>query len=231
MYYMFAEAVAGMGEACAVLETPVTGGNVSFYNEDPERAVYPTPTIGMIEIIEDISHITTQGFKDEGDIVLMAGETRAEIGGSEYLKAIHGQVTGDAPSLDLHFERKLQRFILESIKSGLVRSAHDISEGGLVIALAECCFADRERPLGAEIKLISGLRPDFACFGESQSRVILTCKPAHQKQLAELASSHGIPLAEIGLVAGDRLKIDEIIDLPVERLADLYYESVGEAMA
>ena len=159
MYYMFAEAVAGMGEACRVLETPVTGGNVSFYNEDPERAVYPTPTIGMLGIIDDIAHITTSNFKIRWrSNRVWSGTTKNELGGSEYVKEIHGLVTGNAPSIDLDFEKRLQRFILEAIKNDLVKSAHDISEGGLAVALAECCFGDREHLLGAKVNFKLDLR-------------------------------------------------------------------------
>lgn len=231
MYYMFAEAVAGMGEACKVLETPVTGGNVSFYNEDPERAVYPTPTIGMLGIIESVDHITTQNFKAEGDIIMLAGKTKAELGGSEYLKAVHGLATGDAPSLDLEFERGLQQFILAAIKQGLVKSAHDTAEGGLAVALAECCFGDRENQIGARVNLADDLRKDVLYFGESQSRVILSVEPAKRPELEKLARAYNIPLAKIGLVAGDALIINEDINLPVAEMADLFYESVGQAMA
>ncbi|MCK4856388.1 MAG: phosphoribosylformylglycinamidine synthase subunit PurL [candidate division Zixibacteria bacterium] len=231
MYYLFAEAVAGMGEACRVLETPVTGGNVSFYNEDPDHAVYPTPTIGMLGIIDDVDHITTQHFKDEGDIILLAGNSTDELGGSEYLKEIHGLVTGDAPAIDLAFERYLQTFILESIGKGLVKSAHDISEGGLMVALAECCITDRENLIGARLNLESNVRRDALYFGESQSRVILSTDPRNKKTIVELARAQDTPLTVIGLVVGKRLLINEDINIPVSELADLYFESVGKAMA
>lgn len=231
MYYLFAEAVAGMGEACKVLETPVTGGNVSFYNEDPERAVYPTPTIGMLGIIDDVDHITTQNFKQEGDIILLAGESRDELGGSEYLKTIHGMLTGDAPALDMDFELRLQRFVLAAIRQGLVRSAHDTAEGGIAIALAECCFGDREHQIGARINLQGDVRKDALYFGESQSRVIFSIEPAKKAELTKLATEHNIPLTVIGLVAGNALIINEDINLPVAQMADLFYESVGQAMA
>jgi phosphoribosylformylglycinamidine synthase len=230
MYYMFAEAVAGMGEACRVLETPVTGGNVSFYNEDPERAVYPTPTIGMLGIIDDIAHVTTSNFKSAGDLIALAGTTKNELGGSEYVKEIHGLVTGDAPTLDLDFEKRMQRFVLEAIKGGLVKSAHDISEGGLAVALAECCFEDREHLIGAKVEFKLNMRLDALYFGESQSRVILSINPASRGSLTQLAASMNIPMAIIGEVTGDRLQINGDIDAPVAQLSDGFYESIGKAM-
>jgi len=230
MYYMFAESVAGMGEACRVLETPVTGGNVSFYNEDPERAVYPTPTIGMLGIIDNVEHVTTGNFKKQGDLIALAGTTKDELGGSEYIKEIHGLVTGNAPSIDLAFEKRLQQFILDAITKGIIKSAHDISEGGLAVALAECCFGDREHLIGAKINIPSDLRKDALYFGESQSRVILSINPTNRAALSQLAASLNIPLAFIGEVTGDRLQINSDIDLPVADLSDGFYESVGRAM-
>ncbi|UCD62678.1 MAG: phosphoribosylformylglycinamidine synthase subunit PurL, partial [Candidatus Zixiibacteriota bacterium] len=149
IFFGFAEAVAGMGEACRALGTPVTGGNVSFYNEDPERAVFPSPVIGMIGLIEDVAHITTQWFKDEGDVIFLLGENKEHLGASEYLHTIYRQTRGGVPELDLDFERDLQKALLEAIKAGLVRSAHDCSEGGLAVALAEGCVSNRENQLGA----------------------------------------------------------------------------------
>jgi phosphoribosylformylglycinamidine synthase subunit PurL len=230
MYYMFSEAVAGMGEACRILETPVTGGNVSFYNEDPERAVYPTPTIGMLGIIDDIAHITGSNFKSVGDVIALVGTTKNELGGSEYVKEIHGLVTGNAPSIDLDFEKRLQRFILEAIKNDLVKSAHDISEGGLAVALAECCFGDREHLIGAKVSFQLDLRADALYFGESQSRVILSIAPASKGSLTQLAASMNVPLSFIGEVAGDRLQIKGDIDVPVVQLSEGFYESIGKAM-
>lgn len=231
MYYMFAEAVAGMGEACRVLETPVTGGNVSFYNEDPDRAVYPTPTIGMLGVVDDLAHITTSCFKRKGDLILLAGVTRNELGGSEYIRMVHGLITGDAPSLDLEFEKRLQAFILEAIRNRLVKSAHDISEGGLATCLAECCISDREHLIGAKVELRSNVRANALYFGESQSRIILSIDPMNKDNIAQFAVSMEIPLAAIGKVGGDHLIINQDVDLPVAILAQSYYESISKAMA
>ncbi len=231
MYYQFAEAVKGMGEACRVFETPVTGGNVSFYNEDPKRAVYPTPTIGMLGIIEDIDHITQSHFQQAGDKILLAGETRVELGGSEYIKVMHGLVEGDAPAIDLEFEKKLHRFILAAIQQDLVRSAHDLSDGGLAVALAEACIFDREKPLGATTSLPVTLRKDALYFGESQSRVLLSAAPEHEGKLKQLASSMQIPLQAIGEVGGRELKVNDDIHVDLVSLDDRYFNSIGRIMS
>ncbi len=231
MYYLFAECVAGMGEACRAFDTPVTGGNVSFYNEDPERAVYPTPTIGMLGIIDDLAHITTNNFKRAGDLIFLAGTTKDELGGSEYLKVMHDLVTGEVPALDLEFEKRLQSFILEAIRHDLIRSAHDCSEGGLAVALAESCVGDRENPIGAMIKFKLDLRADALYFGESQSRVVLSCAPDRKGSLVQLAAAMNIPLAEIGTVGGPSLKLNADIDVDLNTIDDLYYETIGRIMA
>jgi len=140
-------------------------------------------------------------------------------------------VTGDAPSLDMDFELRLQRFVLAAIRQGIVRSAHDTAEGGIAIALAECCFGDREHQIGARINLQGDVRKDALYFGESQSRVIFSVAPTNKPELTKLATEHNIPLTVIGLVAGNALIINEDINLPVAEMADLFYESVGQAMA
>ncbi|RKY48115.1 MAG: phosphoribosylformylglycinamidine synthase subunit PurL, partial [Candidatus Neomarinimicrobiota bacterium] len=146
IYYQFKNAVHGMGDACRVFDTPVTGGNVSFYNESPDGPIYPTVVVGMLGLIKDISHITTPWFKNEGDFIILIGNIKGELGGSEYLKVIHGLVKGDAPSIDLEFERRIHDAVLEAIRKGIVNSAIDISDGGLAIALAEACIKNPSGP-------------------------------------------------------------------------------------
>jgi len=232
MYYMFKEAVTGMGEACSVLETPVTGGNVSFYNESPGRAVYPTPTIGMIGIIEDLKHVTTPWFKDDGDLIFLIGANKPEIGGSEYLKVIHELVKGDAPDIDLNYERNVQEFTLEAIRRGLLRSAHDVSDGGLAVALAECCFqGKRGHLIGAQINLADSMRPDFLLFGESQSRIIVTASAAHAEAFRLMTFDSSIEIVEVGSVGGTRLRINEWVDLPVDELEEIYRGSLQKIMS
>ena len=153
VFFQFREAVAGMGEACEALGTPVTGGNVSLYNESPTGAVYPTPVIGMVGLIDDLDHVTPSTFRQVGDAIVLLGEPTAELGASEYLSRIHGVTAGAPPHCDLQAERKLIDALLAAIRSGVVTSAHDCSEGGLAVALAECAMANREQPLSATVDL------------------------------------------------------------------------------
>jgi phosphoribosylformylglycinamidine (FGAM) synthase-like enzyme len=253
VYWTFAECVTGMGEACRTFDTPVTGGNVSFYNEDPQRIVYPTPVVGMVGLIEDVKQITTQWFKNEGDVIVLLGETKEELGASEYLKVIHNLVKGDAPKLNLEEEKKIQDACLEMIQKGLIKSAHDCSEGGLAVALAECCISSPNR-LGADIKLVgnpalrsepsgsktkgaeSNIRTDALLFGESQSRIVVTTEKKDLPILKKITSQHKIPFSEIGTVGGERLKISNVsgekalVDLRVGELADLYDHAIERIM-
>ncbi len=230
VYYAFAETIAGMGEACTVFGTPVTGGNVSFYNEDPTRAVFPTPTIGMIGLVNHLRDITTLSFRDEGDVILLLGVNREELGASEYLHSIHNETRGPVPLLDLAFEKKLQDSALAAIRRQLIKSAHDVSDGGLAIALAECCIGDRERQIGATIRLDDSLRADCLLFGESQSRIIVTCERNDLATLFEHFSLTKIPAKEIGRVGGERLKINSLIDQPLSVLSEAFYNAMPRFM-
>ncbi|MCB0290204.1 MAG: phosphoribosylformylglycinamidine synthase subunit PurL [Calditrichaeota bacterium] len=232
MFYLFREAVAGMGDACRAFGTPVTGGNVSFYNESPDSAVYPTPTIGMVGLIEDIDHITPASFRNAGDLVYLIGETRAEIGGSEFLKECYGQISGDCPSLDLAQAQHTNHTVLQAIRRGLVRSCHDVADGGLAVALAECCIIDRERPLGIRAEVEFGdMHPEWFLFSESQSRFIISIDPAHKAAFEASMSEAGLPLAQLGTVGGDRFKINARIDLPLNQLSGIYYQTIENIMA
>jgi phosphoribosylformylglycinamidine synthase II len=231
-YWQFQEAVGGMSDACVVLETPVTGGNVSFYNESPTAAVYPTPTIGMIGIVEDLKHITTSWFKNEGDVIFLFGKNMAEIGGSEYLKIIHGLVKGDIPGLDLPYEKAIQETVYEAIVRGLIHSAHDVSDGGLAVALAECCFhGGKNRCIGADIELTDALRPDFLLFGESQSRIVISASKENTEALRDLARSKNVAIAQIGTVGGKHLRINRWIDAVVTDLEMAYREAIKDLMS
>ncbi len=231
-YWQFKEAVGGMSDACVVLETPVTGGNVSFYNESPTAAVYPTPTIGMLGIVEDLKHITTSWFKNEGDVIFLLGRNLAEIGGSEYLKTMHGQVKGDIPDLDLQYEKAVQETAYEAIVHGLVHSAHDVSDGGLAVALAESCFqGKRNHVIGAEIILKDPLRTDFLLFGETQSRIIISAAKENAEVIENLARSRNIDIAQIGTVGGKNLKINTWIDLNAAELEHLYRSAIKHIMS
>jgi phosphoribosylformylglycinamidine synthase len=205
--WQFAEAVRGMGEACRAFGTPVTGGNVSLYNETLGTAILPTPIIGMVGLLEDIRHATTQWFKAAGDVVLLLGETRDELGGSEYLKVIHGLETGRPPRLDLDRERAVQATCLAAIRADLIRSAHDCADGGLAVALAECCATGPESPLGARVTIGGDLRPDARLFAESASRIILSVRPGDAARVAQIAGERGVPCQRLGEVGGDVLTI------------------------
>jgi phosphoribosylformylglycinamidine synthase II len=234
VYHQLSEAIRGIGEACRALETPVTGGNVSLYNENPRGAIYPTPTIGMVGLVEDLDHVTTSGFSEPGDAIVLLGTNTAEIGGSEYLKAVHGLVAGDAPALELERERALQRALLAAIRAGLVRSAHDCSEGGLAVALVESAIT-AGRDLGLTVELDDEIPASALLFGEAQSRVVASCEPAKLAALLESMSSAGVPAREIGRVgeAGGRVRIatrDAAIDAPAAELASLYFDAIPRRM-
>ncbi|KAF0134417.1 MAG: phosphoribosylformylglycinamidine synthase [Candidatus Saganbacteria bacterium] len=218
-FYYFKNCVEGIISACKSFQTAVVSGNVSFYNESPKGAINPTPTIGMIGILEDISHRITSYFKDEGDAVFLLGETFEEIGGSEYLKVIHGAVKGLPPKVDLEKEKRLHAMMLEAIKSGIIKSAHDCSEGGLGTTIAECCIINQDKMIGVEININSILRPDILLFSESQSRIIISCGQKDIQNIISLAKKHNIPVNEIGRVGGSRLAIKGLIDLSVDDLS------------
>ena len=234
VYFQLREAIAGIGEACRVLGTPVTGGNVSLYNESPIGAVYPTPVIGMVGLIESVDDITRAYFRRAGDAIVLLGEPTDEIGGSEYLSRIHGVVAGAPPRCDLERERALIDAIIEAIRARLVHSAHDCSEGGLAVALAECAIGDREAMFGATVDLRAWptLEPRATLFGEAQGRIVAsTPDPA---RVVAIAERHGVPAREIGRVTeAPHLRINagaRVIDAPLDRLARLYYDSIPMIM-
>ncbi len=230
VYWQFASAIKGMGDACRYFDTPVTGGNVSFYNESPLSAVYPTPTIGMVGLIEDLKDITTSFFKERDDLIYVLGEDFEETGGSEYLKVVHGIVKGDSPKIDLAAEKKLQDIVLELIRKRIIKSAHDISEGGIIAAVAECCIMDTENLIGAEINIPVKTRNDFSYFSESQSRIIVSIsadsKEAFEKYLIETEQYYIF----LGKTGGSLLKINKNMEIDVNKLADVYYNTISRIM-
>lgn len=205
VFWQFEQACEGMSEACVALDSPVIGGNVSFYNERSGDAIYPTPTVGMVGLITDVDHITTQNFKHEGDAIILLGETFAELGGSEYQKLATGAISGRPPQIDLAKEAAVQKATLAAIRQGLVKSAHDLSEGGLGVALAESCFGEG---FGAKVSLESELRPGVLLFSESQSRILLSTSEGKAQALLALAAQHGVPAKQIGTTGGDKLVIN-----------------------
>jgi phosphoribosylformylglycinamidine synthase len=211
--WQFVEAVEGLADACRRLDIPITGGNVSLYNETDGNAIYPTPVIGVVGLIEDAGRVLTRRFAAEGDVVILLGESRDELGASEYLKTVHGLVRGDVPVLDLARERALQALVADLAAAGLARSAHDCADGGIAVTLAECCFD--ANGLGCEIGLRSSSSStvpqpfaiDAAVFGESASRIVLSVAPQHESDVLSRASAAGVPAARIGRTGGTRLTI------------------------
>ena len=228
-FWQFKNCVEGIAGACRAFNIAVVSGNVSFYNESPQSAINPTPTIGMIGIINDINKTCSQNFKQEGDIVILLGYCREELGASEYLKEIHNLIRGDTPQLDLRLEQAVQKTVLEAIEKGEVNSAHDCSEGGLAVALAECCISSKCNMIGANINNLNyEMRADALLFGESQSRIILSCNKDSVEKIRKIALEFKAPFCVIGKTGGKVLRIlndiEELIYLPLE---DLYKEWSG----
>jgi phosphoribosylformylglycinamidine synthase subunit PurL len=232
VYWQFSEAIRGMGDACRAFDTPVTGGNVSFYNESPNASVYPTPVIGMLGVLDDVTHATPSGFRRSGDAVILLGENRGWLGGSEYLATIHGVVAGEPPPLDLEREMALHRAVLECIRGGLVSSAHDCSDGGLAVALAECTVGVGGKACGATVRIaLDGLREDGLLFGEDQSRVILSANETAVRDIFKVAAKHGVPATRIGTTGGDVLDINGgRVRVGVKELGSLYGEAIETRM-
>jgi phosphoribosylformylglycinamidine synthase subunit PurL len=212
--WSFSEVVDGMDEACSALATPVVSGNVSFYNETEGRGILPTPVIGMVGLIEDVRRTIQPGFKGEGDFIALLGTTHDDLSMSEYAVSVAGVTTteiaaaGKVPALDLELEKAVQSACLEAAEAGLLTSAHDCSDGGLAVALAESSFSSLGREaIGARIELESTLSPTTLLFSESPSRIIVTFGPAIADQVRQIAERHNAPFAVIGQVGGDKLTI------------------------
>src|SRR5688572_7556672 len=235
VYYQMREAVLGMGEACTAFETPVTGGNVSLYNESPTGAIYPTPTVGMIGVLDDVSKHIRSCFNAPFDAIVLLGANTNELGGSEYLKVVHGKVAGDAPGIDLKAERALQELLIELADERLAHSAHDCAEGGLAVCIAESCIADAERLLGATVTLPDALPPAALLFGEAQGRIVISCAPANVPRVLKLAERHSVPATQIGNVGGvnGRFVLEGAgakVDVSVEDLSDIWRTAIPRLM-
>jgi len=219
--WQFQQAIAGIRDACLALAVPVVSGNVSFYNDTEGRSIPPTPTIAMVGVVEDVAHCVHQGFRRTGDVIVLVGRNREELGGSEYLATVHGIVRGAPPWIDLGFEKRVQALVATAVDEGWVRSAHDVGEGGLAVALAECSLASPER-LGARVDLEQGMRADVLLFGESQSRILLTVDRQGWPRLRDRAQREGVPVETIGEVGGDHLEIGDWIDVAVADLGEVW---------
>jgi phosphoribosylformylglycinamidine synthase II len=253
-FWQLREAVEGIAETCLAFGTPVVGGNVSLYNESPTGVVDPTPTVAMVGLIDDEGHITTQWFKNEGDSIILVGSVAGtgttcpeyNLGASRFLKVCFGKKVGPVPKLDLETEVAVQNAVRDLIRLGLVRNAHDCSEGGLAVALAECCF-NPDRFLGAEIDLenCSGSRDgctgDTAVstsaatvlFNEAQSRIVISCAPKNAEPILSELKSKNIPHAQIGAVIANDLRISingENLNWPITELHDLWWNAIRRAV-
>jgi phosphoribosylformylglycinamidine synthase subunit PurL len=228
--WQFARVIQGMRDACIALKVPVVSGNVSFYNETDGIPIYPTPTIGMVGLLPKVDRVITSWFKTAGDIVVLLGRTREELGGSEYLKYIHNLVRGTPPWIDLRLEQAIQNCCIEAIEKGILRSAHDISDGGLAVALAECCIGGPDKPLGVRAEMREMIRGDALLFSESQSRILVSMQEKDLSQLQEIATGHGVPLQVIGAVGGSRFSIQPILQLSLDELQSIWSSALGNRL-
>ncbi len=231
IYYQFREAVLGMSEACKLFETPVTGGNVSFYNETSNTPIYPTPVIGMVGIIDDTKYLTRPSFQQSGDVILLLGNNTDELGGSEYVYVSQGLVAGEPPTVDLLAERQLQHSVLSLINQSLLQSAHDLSEGGLACALAESAFGNETDPFGVDIVLQDRLDPIPLFFGEAQGRILVSCKKHSSNQVLQTAKDHGVPCHLIGEVvpASNGFRIagrTGSMELDIETMSNRFFNAI-----
>src|ERR1700736_3210232 len=221
-FWQLREAVEGIAEACRAFGTPVTGGNVSLYNESPAGVIDPTPTIGMVGLIDKEEHITTQWFKNEGDEIILVGEIGDELGGSRFLKVCHGKKIGPPPNVDLAHEIKIQSAVRDLIRAGVVKSAHDCSEGGLAVAIAECCFNPKQR-FGAEIRISAAeTEAVTTLFNESQSRIVISVAPENLEKTMSILKKAGVSFQRLGKVGGDQLGIQVADQKFAWLIADLY---------
>jgi len=215
IYWQFKNSVEGLTKACKELETPVIGGNVSFYNESPKGAIYPTPIVGMVGLLDSIEERVTMHFKDEGDLIYLLGRNKEELGASEYLALKEDKIDGYVPEIDLKLEKRVQRLVREAVKEGIIKSAHDCSEGGLAVALAESCF---ENELGIDVDLKDNISDKALLFGESQSRIVVSIDPADSELLNEIADNNSIPLKQIGQTKRSIFKFNDLIQLNVKEM-------------
>ena len=229
--WQFEQAVQGMGDACLYFNIPVVSGNVSLYNETKGEAIFPTPIVAVVGLIEDQTKIMTQGFKKPGHCIGLIGFTMEELGGSEYLKVLFDKTKGKPPVLDRKNEKQVQEFCLELIQKGLIQSAHDCSEGGLAIAVAESCFAAPEEALGAKLELESTLRGDTLLFGESQSRIVISFPEELTEQIENLALSYHVDFSLIGVTGGSQFTVSingqEYIKQEIESIKNIWKTSLG----
>ena len=235
IYYQLREAVLGMREACSAFETPVTGGNVSLFNETDGKAIYPTPVIGMVGVIDDISKIIRHAFNSAGDDIVLLGTNSGELGGSEYLYVTYKPVAGHPPSVDLEAERLLQQAVLKMNHEEVLNSAHDCSEGGLAAAIAECALGNGETPLGVSAEVDEDLAPIVSLFGESHGRIIASTSPENTERVLAIAALYDVPAKRIGTVtemaSGFSIKVRSgSVQARMTDVAEAYFDSIPNIM-
>lgn len=242
-FWQFKRAVEGMAEVCEHFHAPVVSGNVSFYNETPEMAIYPTPVVGMVGLIDDVEKRCTSGFKNEGNVIVLISGTRVDsdedepvceeesLGGSEYLKVVHGLAVGRPPLLDLCKEKRVQEAVLAAIEKGLLSSAHDCSDGGLAITLAESCILGN---VGASVSILANCAPAAALFSEGQSRIVVSLPVEKLGALREIVDEHKVESTVLGKVGGDSLRITindvPVVGLKVSGMEYAWRTSIGRRM-
>jgi phosphoribosylformylglycinamidine synthase subunit PurL len=227
--WAFGETVRGIGDACRALNTPVTGGNVSFYNESGDSAVYPTPVVGAVGVLDDYRLVVRQGFPSDGLVIYLLGTTLPELGGSEFAEAVLGKVTGRPPRLDLDSEGRLHRLLNECARQDILASAHDLSDGGLAVALAESSIAG-----GAGFTVSvpdEGLDPHIALFSESASRVLVTARPGREADLEQVASVNQVPVTRLGLTGGSRLDFADLLEIALSDAVVVFEGAIPRLMS
>ncbi|HRH66573.1 MAG TPA: AIR synthase-related protein, partial [Bacteroidia bacterium] len=223
------QAIKGMGKACRKFQTPVTGGNVSFYNQSSDEGpVFPTPTIGMLGVMENKKHRMTLNFKTEGDSIFLIGESVNDISSSEYLYSFHGVRQSPAPHFDLDTEYKVQQVVKTLIRKGLIESAHDVSDGGLFICLAESAMPEN---LGFAIETDFDCRADAFLFGEAQSRIVVSVNPDKLDDFVDALASYDVEFSNLGTVTGGEILIDEQSFGTIEQAKELYNSSLEKLFA
>lgn len=228
IFWQFEKSVEGLADAARALETPVVGGNVSFYNESFGEAIYPTPVIGMLGVLEDFEFRLEAAFQGPGDIIFLIGETKDELGGSEYLKVVHNEVSGTPPALDLAKEKALIEFLVEAASRHLLKSAHDLSDGGLAVALCESCALGG---VGASIEVAGELPPHVVCFSESQSRVLVSLDAEKEDEVRALLDEFGLVVGAVGRTGGDFVGMGDYIRISLQEVAKTYERSLEEIIS